>query len=217
MAGIARSSIGDAAPWFVLAAWALSILVRTIDIESWSLFIPHGLSGRAENAYGPRVGNLALAAVLTERLLLAALAAVLCGQYAVSFAAVWISQWSVTARLTIQELVAVGAIVLIGLLWARARLGLDFPSGAVANAVWTGVMLIVAVIVLGAVTLLRNSTPILGPSLCLSQRFQARPIPLSPCDCSACSRASLWFCQCLEMEARWRGWLMSLRHPGYRR
>ena len=57
--------------------------------------------------------------MLTERLLLVVLACVLCGQYAVSFGTSWISQWSLTARLSVQELVTVGAVLMIGILWTR--------------------------------------------------------------------------------------------------
>src|SRR5688572_25598483 len=69
IAGVARSFIGDSAPWFVLAACVLSAFVRTIDIESWAFFIPGGLVGRAEHAFSPRVASVTTAAVLTERLL----------------------------------------------------------------------------------------------------------------------------------------------------
>jgi len=86
--GVARSGIGESAPWFVLVACALSAFVRAIDIESWAFFVPGGLIGRTERVFGPRVANIATAAVLTERLLLVALACALCGQYAVSFGAV---------------------------------------------------------------------------------------------------------------------------------
>src|SRR5262245_52091622 len=120
--GVARSFVGDAAAWFVLAAFVLSVFVRAIEIESWSFFIPGGLIGRTNRAYGAALGNIAIAAVLTERLLLVALACVLCGQYSVSFTAGWMAGWSVTARLTVQELVIVGAVILIGLLWGRARI-----------------------------------------------------------------------------------------------
>jgi magnesium transporter len=161
VAGVSRSFIGDAAPWFVLAACALSAFVRTIDIESWAFFIPGGLIGRCDRAFGPRVASLAAAAALTERLLLIAMACVLCGQYAVSFGAAWMAEWSVTARLTVQELVVVGATVLIGLLWARYRLGFFLPSAAVARAIWVAVGIIGALLVAGGVTWLRGTTSIL--------------------------------------------------------
>jgi magnesium transporter len=163
--GVARSAIGDAAPWFVLVACALSAFVRAIDIESWAFFIPGGLVGRTERVFGRRMANVATAAVLTERLLLIALACALCGQYAVSFSAVWTAKWSVTARLTVQELVTLGAIVLIGLLWTRARLGLQLPSTAIAKAVWASVLCVLFLIAFGAITALRLRIPLIGLTL----------------------------------------------------
>src|SRR5262249_4487459 len=124
-------------------------------------FIPGGLIGRAERAFGPRIASLATAGVITERLLLVAIACVLCGQYAVSFGAAWMAQWSVTARLTVQELVVVGATVLIGLLWARSRLAFSLPAAAIARAVWFGVGIIGALIVFGFATLLRHDASII--------------------------------------------------------
>src|SRR5215510_643671 len=154
--GVAWSFIGESAPWFILGACAVSALVRTIDIESWALFIPGGLIGRTERAFGPRIASFATAGVITERLLLVAMAAVLCGQYAVSFGAAWMAEWSVTARLTVQELVVVGATILIGLLWARYRLGFLLPSARIAKAVWFGVGIIGAVILFGMATMARQ-------------------------------------------------------------
>src|SRR5262245_15186967 len=128
--GVLRSFIGESAPWFILGACGLSALVRTIDIESWAFFIPGGSVGRVDRAFGPRIAGIATAAVLTERLLLVATACVLCGQYALGVGVPWIAEWSVTARLTVQELVVVGATILIGLLWIRSRLA--FPLSSVA-------------------------------------------------------------------------------------
>jgi hypothetical protein len=48
--GIARSFVGNSAPWFVLLACGLSVIVRAIDVESWAFLIPGGLIGRAERA-----------------------------------------------------------------------------------------------------------------------------------------------------------------------
>ncbi len=161
---VARVGVGNLAVWFILAACFLGALARAVDIESWAFFIPGGLIGRAERVFPRRLANLTAGAVLTERLLLVALACVLCGQYAVSFGAVWIAEWSVTARLTLQEVVTVGAITLIGLLWARSRIGLDLPSTAITKVVWAAVSVIAAIILLGFLTLLANG-PAAGASL----------------------------------------------------
>jgi magnesium transporter len=154
VAGVARVSVGSLAAWFILAACLIGALARAVDIEGWAYFIPGGLIGRAERVLSPRLANVTAAAVLTERMLLVALACVLCGQYVVSFGAVWIAEWSVTARLTLQEVVTVGAIVLIGLLWARSRIGLDLPPAAITKVVWSAVGMLAVIILLGFGTLL---------------------------------------------------------------
>src|SRR5881392_1193663 len=50
------SVVGDAgvrqAPWIVLVATIVAALVRRLDVESWTLFIPGGLGGRVERAFG---------------------------------------------------------------------------------------------------------------------------------------------------------------------
>ena len=66
--GALAAQIGSLAPWFILLAWAASILVRGLDIESWAVFIPGGTSGRVEVAFGQRPAQIAAAATLAERL-----------------------------------------------------------------------------------------------------------------------------------------------------
>ena len=158
VSGIARLFIGDSAPWFVLIACGLSAIVRAIDIESWAFFMPGGLVARAERAFGQRVGRIATAVMLTERLLLVALGCVLCGHYAVSFAAGWMAQWTVTSRLTLQELVMTGAIVLIGILWTRARLRLQIPPRAVIRGIWVATLVLLGLMVFGLVTLAKDAS-----------------------------------------------------------
>jgi magnesium transporter len=162
--GIARSFFGESAPWFVLGACLLASIVRAIDIESWAFFVPGGLIGRTERAFGPRAGSFATAAMLSERLLLVVLACVLCGQYAVSFGTTWISQWSVTARLSVQELVTAGAVLMIGILWTRDRLGLPVPARAMAKGIWAGVVVFLTLAITGTIASLRHGVAIVGPT-----------------------------------------------------
>jgi magnesium transporter len=165
VAGVARTFIGDSAPWFVLVVCALGIIVRAIDIESWAFFMPGGLVARTERAFGPRAGAVATAVMLTERLLLVALSSVLCVHYAASFAAGWMAQWTVTSRLTLQELVMVGAIVLIATLWTRSRLRLQIPNSAVIRGVWIGILVLLGMVIFGAVSIVRRDVSALSPVL----------------------------------------------------
>jgi magnesium transporter len=155
--GIERSAVGDIAPWLVLAACAIGAYVRSIDVESWGYLIPGGSVGRAEHAFGPRSVSFAAAAVLTERLLLSALACVIIGRYAASPLVGLIGGWRTMARLSVEELVWVVAIIIIGLLWLRARLGFDLAPKAIARSVWIGLGILLVITAVGVVSAIQNN------------------------------------------------------------
>src|SRR4249920_1039744 len=70
VSGVVWASAGSAAPWYVLAAAALSLAVRAVDIEARALFVPGGLYGSVREALGRLPAKVAVAAVLVERLVL---------------------------------------------------------------------------------------------------------------------------------------------------
>src|SRR5690349_6949628 len=80
LAGVLAPTFGGA-PWIALAVALLAALVRAVDIESWALLIPGGVVGRVQHAFGGRTTCAAMVAVLLERLLLAALGALVVGHY----------------------------------------------------------------------------------------------------------------------------------------
>ena len=133
--GVVHGTVGGVAPWFVLAACVFGLLVRAGDVESWALFIPGGLVGRAEQAFGARTGRTASAVVLVERLFLSALASAIVGRYVASVAATAIMGLPFTGHVTIEELSLQLAMLMVGLLWLRARIGLDFSDDAISRAV----------------------------------------------------------------------------------
>jgi len=157
--GLERSAMGDTAPWFVLAACLVGAFVRAIDAESWGFLIPGGLVGRAERAFGPRSVSLSSAAVLAERWVLVALACVVVGRYAVSPALDFVSIWQPARRLTADELVALVAVFVIGLLWIRARSGIDLAPTAIARGVWVGVGVLVVMTAWAFITVAGHPAP----------------------------------------------------------
>ena len=151
VAGAAQADLGTWGPWFVLGAALFGLLVRAADIESWALFIPGGAVGRAEQAFGPRVACTTAAAVLVERLLLAALAAAVIGHSFAGLSEV-IAMSGRFGRLPAEELAGPVAVVVLGALWLRARMGLDLPSDMVARGVWVAVAGLATIVVWGALT-----------------------------------------------------------------
>ncbi len=160
VAGIARSSLGDSAAWFVLAAAIVGAFVRAIDLESWALLIPGGAVARVQQAFGPRAAKGAAAAGLVERLLLAALAAIVIGQYASTVTLTAIAGWRLTGFLRPEDFASIVAVSLVGLLWLRARIGMDLTSDRIARGVWIAVGILTVVTVWGVITLVRGPMPL---------------------------------------------------------
>ena len=158
--GVVNATIGPSAGWFVLAAVVLAAIVRAIDIESWAVFIPGGFVGRVSQAFGPARGRAAAAAVLTERFLLAAVAVVTVGHYASGVVLTLIGGWRLTGLLRPEDFATMLAVILIGGLWIRIRIGLDVRSDTIARGVWIGAAVVVVLVVVAVVTAARTATPL---------------------------------------------------------
>src|SRR5258708_19642382 len=79
--GVLKDTAGNAGPWIVFVATVIGLAVRRLDLESWTLFIPGGLPGRVDRAFGPRAATAATGIVITERVLLTALASRVSGHF----------------------------------------------------------------------------------------------------------------------------------------
>jgi magnesium transporter len=143
LAGAVTAQVGPLAPWFVLAAWALSLLARAIDIESWSLFIPGGTTGRVEAAFGDRAARIAAAATLAERLLLTALCSLLIGHYIAAFI---VRSETTTGLVSLQDVATGLGGIALGVVWIRSRFRRGLAPDAIARGVWTalGVLAVIA-------------------------------------------------------------------------
>src|SRR5438046_2375720 len=67
--GIVESSIGPAAPWFILAVMLFSYAVRSVYIESCSLFVRGGVYRVVREALGRFFAKLAGSALMFDQIL----------------------------------------------------------------------------------------------------------------------------------------------------
>jgi len=134
-AGVAYDRLGPSAVWFVLPITLLAGAFRAVDIESYALFLPGGLGGRAREAFGPTGGRLALAAGLTERIAAAALAASVAGHYLSTLTASPSAIAPFRPQLTPDSLSTFLAIVLLGVTWLRERHAAR-PSTWLGRSAW---------------------------------------------------------------------------------
>jgi len=79
--GIAEGAIGRSAPWFVLAVMLFSFAVRSIYMESCSMYVRGGVYVVVRDAMGPFLARLSVSALIFDYILTGPISAVSAGQY----------------------------------------------------------------------------------------------------------------------------------------
>src|SRR5438105_873801 len=83
--GIVENAIGPAAPWFILAVMLFSYAVRSVYIESCSLFVRGGVYRVVKEAMGGFLAKLSVSALMFDYILTGPTSGVSAGQYLVGW------------------------------------------------------------------------------------------------------------------------------------
>lgn len=81
--GIVENAVGPAAPWFILGVMLFSFAVRSVYIESCSLFVRGGVYRVVKTAMGGTLGKFSVSALLFDYILTGPISGVSAGQYIV--------------------------------------------------------------------------------------------------------------------------------------
>jgi amino acid transporter len=79
--GIAEHAIGKSAPWFILAIMLFSFAVRSVYMESCSMFVRGGVYVVVRDAMGPFMARLSVSALIFDYILTGPISCVSAGQY----------------------------------------------------------------------------------------------------------------------------------------
>src|SRR5688572_14381361 len=79
--GIAEKAIGRSAPWFILGVMFFSFAVRSVYMESCSMFVRGGVYVVVRDAMGPFMARLSVSALIFDYILTGPISAVSAGQY----------------------------------------------------------------------------------------------------------------------------------------
>jgi amino acid transporter len=79
--GVAELAIGKAAPWFVLGVMFFSYAVRSIYMESCSMFVRGGVYVVVRDSMGPFMAKLSVSALVVDYILTGPISSVSAGQY----------------------------------------------------------------------------------------------------------------------------------------
>jgi magnesium transporter len=159
VAGVVSIRLGAWAPWALAAAWLVGAYIRAIDIESWGLLIQGGLPGRVGLAFGPRARRVALVASVFERVLFAALVAMVAGHYIAG--ALGATGEEVASRLPASDLPTLIGVLIVGALWLRYRNGLGLAAPQLARGVWIAIAIVTTVAAWSVWTAVHHASPTL--------------------------------------------------------
>src|SRR6058998_3229701 len=79
--GIVEQAIGPAGPWYIIAVMLFSFAVRSIYMESSSMFVRGGVYVVVRDAMGPFIARLSVSALLFDYVLTGPISSVSAGQY----------------------------------------------------------------------------------------------------------------------------------------
>lgn len=79
--GITEQAIGKAAPWFILGVMLYSFAVRSVYMESCSMFVRGGVYVVVRDALGPMMAKISVSALIVDYILTGPISSVSAGQY----------------------------------------------------------------------------------------------------------------------------------------
>src|SRR5437868_9245938 len=79
--GITEQAIGKPAPWMVVAVMLFSFAVRSVYLESCSMFVRGGVYIVVKDSIGPTVAKLSVSSLVVDYILTGPISAVSAGQY----------------------------------------------------------------------------------------------------------------------------------------
>ena len=79
--GIAEHAIGKSAPWFILAVMLFSFAVRSVYMESSSMFVRGGVYVVVRDSMGPFIARLSVSSLIFDYILTGPISVVSAGQY----------------------------------------------------------------------------------------------------------------------------------------
>jgi amino acid transporter len=155
--GDAEKVIGKSAPWFVLAVMLFSYAVRSIYIESSSMFVRGGVYRVVKEAMGSQLAKLSVSALLFDYVLTGPISAVSAGQYLAGFVVDLSARYHHPLHMTdAQEgyFAAAFAVLVTGYFWWKNTQGIHESSGQALRIMQITTVMVVVLIVWCLVTLI---------------------------------------------------------------
>src|SRR5215467_6458681 len=164
--GIAEKAIGASAPWFILGVMLFSFAVRSVYIESSSMFVRGGVYVVVRDSMGPFVARLSVSSLIFDYILTGPISVVSAGQYLGRLfnEICTLARWN--HKLDPNSFAAVfGVLVTIYFWWSNIK-GIHESSGKALRIMQITTVMVVAFLIWCPITML------------LAPKIQLPPAPL---------------------------------------
>ena len=158
--GDAEKVIGKSAPWFVLAVMLFSYAVRSIYIESSSMFVRGGVYRVVKEAMGGNLAKLSVSALLFDYVLTGPISAVSAGLYLSGFLTDTFHHLGYNITVPDNVFAAAFAIVITLYFWWKNTQGIHESSERALQIMKITTVMVVILIVWCLVTLFRHPAPL---------------------------------------------------------
>ena len=166
--GIAEEAVGKSAPWLILGVVAFSFAVRSVYVESCSMFTRGGVYRIVKEALGGAFAKLSVSALMFDYVLTGPISGVSAGQYVVgllndltaSIAARYHPPAYLTPHLRPDVTSALIAIGITCYFWWQNIKGIEESSEKALDIMKITTVMVVLLLVWGGITVLHRGSPL---------------------------------------------------------
>jgi amino acid transporter/nucleotide-binding universal stress UspA family protein len=161
--GIAEQAIGKSAPWFILGVMLFSFAVRSVYLESCSMFVRGGVYVVVRDSMGHFMARLSVSALIFDYILTGPISVVSAGQYLGRLINEFsdMAQWG--AHVPPNSFAAVFGIVVTIYFWWSNTKGIHESSGKALRILQITTVMVVAFLIWCPLTLLLQKGPVTLP------------------------------------------------------
>jgi amino acid transporter len=158
--GDAEKVIGKSAPWFVLAVMLFSYAVRSIYIESSSMFVRGGVYRVVKEAMGGNLAKLSVSALLFDYVLTGPISAVSAGLYLAGFLTDTFHHLGYNITVPDNSFAAFFAVLVTLYFWWKNTQGIHESSERALQIMKITTVMVVVLIIWCLVTLFKHPAPL---------------------------------------------------------
>src|ERR1700729_4017154 len=152
--GIAETAVGPAAPWFVLGVMLFSFAVRSVYMESCSMFVRGGVYIVVKDSMGPFMARMSVSALVFDYVLTGPISVVTAGQYLGHLLGEIAKMLGQSFPINVNYFSAFFAVIVTGYFWWMNTKGIHESSGKALRTMQITTVMVVALLIWCPLTIL---------------------------------------------------------------